>query len=159
MHGIPYVFLHLHRFIRVSSRFSRYKQKHRWIIDHPILEVAVVALFTAAVSWLAPFASVSNSELVADLFRECDDSKVGTFCENGEVFNIAVLLFVCMITKIVCMVLANGISFIFYTRDSCGCWTIHTGYDCWSLYRSNSRNDDSLLHSRVSSVFLVLTLS
>jgi hypothetical protein len=108
-HGISLSFPKMHRFIRVSSRFSRFKQKQRWIRDHPILEVALVALFTGAVSWLVPFASVSNSELVADLFRECDDSKVGTFCGNGETAYIAILLIVCMVTKVVLLMMANGI--------------------------------------------------
>jgi hypothetical protein len=143
----------------VSSRFSRFKQKQRWIRDHPILEVAFVALFTAAVSWLVPFASVSNSELVADLFRECDDSKVGTFCGNEESFNIAMLLLFCMITKIVLLMVANGILILLKSRNSCGCWSVHTSDDCWCMSRSDCWNVCLVVYPRVSFIVMVFALS
>ncbi|KAL3895943.1 MAG: hypothetical protein SGCHY_004394 [Lobulomycetales sp.] len=95
--------------IRFCSRFSRFKQRHAWIRNHPIGEVALVACITGAVSWIVPFASISNSELVADLFRECDDTKVGTFCGNGEGFYVAGLLLFCMIAKVVLLILGNGV--------------------------------------------------
>lgn len=45
------------------------------LADWPILEVVSVSAFTAAMSYLVVFARVQTSELVANLFQECDPTK------------------------------------------------------------------------------------
>ncbi|KIK08951.1 hypothetical protein K443DRAFT_671998 [Laccaria amethystina LaAM-08-1] len=45
------------------------------LADWPILEVISISAFTAAMSYLVVFARVQTSELVANLFQECDPTK------------------------------------------------------------------------------------
>ncbi|THU86239.1 Cl-channel protein [Dendrothele bispora CBS 962.96] len=70
--------------------------------DWPILEVIGVSSITAAISYLIVFTRVQSSELVANLFQECDPSK-GDYhglCNPAAVWGNVFLLILTAIIKI-----------------------------------------------------------
>ncbi|KAF5362525.1 hypothetical protein D9756_002456 [Leucocoprinus leucothites] len=60
--------------IKLNVKITVYR-RNSIIADWPILEVVCVTAVTAAVSYLVVFARAQSSELVANLFQECDPSK------------------------------------------------------------------------------------
>ncbi|KAF9453587.1 Cl-channel protein [Macrolepiota fuliginosa MF-IS2] len=60
--------------IKLNVKVAIYR-KNSIISDWPILEVVCISAATAAVSYLVVFARVQSSELVANLFQECDPAK------------------------------------------------------------------------------------
>ncbi|KXN86575.1 H(+)/Cl(-) exchange transporter 3 [Leucoagaricus sp. SymC.cos] len=54
---------------------NTWRARNSLIGDWPILEVVCMSAVTAAVSYLVVFARAQSSELVANLFQECDPSK------------------------------------------------------------------------------------
>ncbi|KII87504.1 hypothetical protein PLICRDRAFT_43156 [Plicaturopsis crispa FD-325 SS-3] len=77
--------------------FRRDSGLHEW----PILEVVGVSAVTAAVSYLGVFTRVQSSELVANLFQECDPTK-GDYhglCNPNAVWENGFLLILTAVTK------------------------------------------------------------
>ncbi|KAF9531719.1 Cl-channel protein [Crepidotus variabilis] len=60
--------------IRLNVEIALYR-RNSVLRDWPVLEVVCVSAFTAAVCYLIVFARVQTSELVANLFQECDPTK------------------------------------------------------------------------------------
>lgn len=60
--------------IKLNVKIAVYR-KNSMIADWQVLEVICVTAITAAVSYLVVFARVQSSELVTNLFQECDPSK------------------------------------------------------------------------------------
>ncbi|TDL24076.1 Cl-channel protein [Rickenella mellea] len=60
--------------IRLNIAAAIYR-KNSILRDHPLLEVVGVTAVTAAVSYLIVFLRVQTSELVANLFQECDPTR------------------------------------------------------------------------------------
>ncbi|KAH9479507.1 H(+)/Cl(-) exchange transporter 5 [Psilocybe cubensis] len=60
--------------IRLNVEIALYR-RNSVLNDWPVLEVVCATSVTAAVSYLIVFARVQTSELVANLFQECDASK------------------------------------------------------------------------------------
>ncbi|KAF9480503.1 Cl-channel protein [Pholiota conissans] len=60
--------------IKLNVEIALYR-RNSVLRDWPILEVVSVSAVTAAISYLIVFARVQTSELVANLFQECDPTK------------------------------------------------------------------------------------
>ncbi|KAF8202213.1 Cl-channel protein [Pholiota molesta] len=60
--------------IRLNVEIALYR-RNSILRDWPVLEVVSVSAVTAAISYLIVFARVQTSELVANLFQECDPTK------------------------------------------------------------------------------------
>ncbi|KJA28132.1 hypothetical protein HYPSUDRAFT_34482 [Hypholoma sublateritium FD-334 SS-4] len=60
--------------IKLNVEIALYR-RNSVLNDWPVLEVISVSAVTAAVSYLIVFARVQTSELVANLFQECDSAK------------------------------------------------------------------------------------
>jgi chloride channel 3/4/5 len=67
-------------FNRLNLKVNAWRRRHP-IKNWPVLEVAAVALITALVGYLNVFSRVSMSELVAELFRECERADFYGLCE------------------------------------------------------------------------------
>ncbi|KAJ7623517.1 Cl-channel protein [Roridomyces roridus] len=61
--------------IKLNVEIALYRRNSS-LNDWPILEVVAVSAITAAVSYLVVFSRVQASELVANLFQECDPTKI-----------------------------------------------------------------------------------
>ncbi|KAH9893401.1 chloride channel [Cubamyces lactineus] len=77
---IPWVFLSViggllgSFLIKLNTAVAVYR-RHSVLYDWPIVEVVGFTAITAAVSYLVVFLRVQSSELVANLFQECDPAK------------------------------------------------------------------------------------
>ncbi|RDX51224.1 hypothetical protein OH76DRAFT_1378993 [Lentinus brumalis] len=77
---IPWVFLSVlggllgSLLIKLNAAVAAYR-RHSVLHEWPIVEVVGFTAITAAVSYLVVFLRVQSSELVANLFQECDPSK------------------------------------------------------------------------------------
>ena len=60
--------------IKLNAAAAVYR-RHSQLHEYPILEVVGFTAITAAVSYLVVFLRVQSSELVANLFQECDPTK------------------------------------------------------------------------------------
>ncbi|EJD07614.1 Cl-channel protein [Fomitiporia mediterranea MF3/22] len=80
--------------IRLNVAAAVYRQ-NSYLRDNPILEVVGATAFTAAISYLIVFLRVQSSDLVSNLFQECDISKGdyhGLCNPNAIVENIFLLV-------------------------------------------------------------------
>lgn len=71
-------------FIKLNMRVARWRKSSRWA-NTPILEVVIVALFTAIINFPNKFMRAQSSELVYMLFAECravSDDQLG-ICKTG----------------------------------------------------------------------------
>jgi chloride channel 3/4/5 len=60
--------------IKLNVEIALYR-RNSILHEYPVLEVVGVSAITAAISYLVVFARVQSSELVANLFQECDLAK------------------------------------------------------------------------------------
>ncbi|KAJ3732092.1 Cl-channel protein [Lentinula guzmanii] len=60
--------------IKLNVEIALYR-KNSVLNQYPILEVATVSAITAAIAYLVVFTRVQSSELVANLFQECDPAR------------------------------------------------------------------------------------
>ncbi|KAJ3885867.1 Cl-channel protein [Lentinula edodes] len=60
--------------IKLNVEIALYR-RHSVLNEYPILEVATVSAITAAIAYLVVFTRVQSSELVANLFQECDPAR------------------------------------------------------------------------------------
>ncbi|WWD19024.1 hypothetical protein CI109_103482 [Kwoniella shandongensis] len=67
-------------FARLNIIWSKNVRNGTWLKHHPILEVALVTLITAVVSFLNPYTRMGGTELVASLFEECKPSSSSSLC-------------------------------------------------------------------------------
>ncbi|KAJ3271992.1 hypothetical protein HDV01_006032 [Terramyces sp. JEL0728] len=89
-------------FIKMNLKVIKYRRTS-WISKHPIAEVAVIALATAIISYQFNFLTGGTAELVANLFRECNeiDGDFHGLCSNDLIVqNIFLLLLVAAIKAI-----------------------------------------------------------
>lgn len=66
-------------FIHLNKEWEKLRRRSG-LVQWPVSEVAVLALFTAVVSYLVTFMRVSTSELVLNLFSDCSQDQLG-LCE------------------------------------------------------------------------------
>lgn len=80
--------------IKLNVAIAVYRQ-NSYLRDHPILEVVGATAITSCISYLIVFLRVQSSELVANLFQECDASRGdyhGLCNPNALVENIFLLI-------------------------------------------------------------------
>ena len=72
-------------FIKFNIKLQNYRQKNEWIAGHPIREVVVLAFISAVLTYPVVLTRVNLSELVTNLFRDCDiiDEEFYGLCEGG----------------------------------------------------------------------------
>ncbi|KAK7057143.1 chloride channel protein [Favolaschia claudopus] len=58
-------------FSKLNIRWSREVRNKTWLKDHPIAEVMLITLVTAAFCFLNPYTRMGGTELVYNLFSEC----------------------------------------------------------------------------------------
>jgi chloride channel 3/4/5 len=67
--------------IHASIWFEKRKKDSWWWLINPIVQVILVALVTAVVSYFNVYTRVDSSELLESLFRECSESNFKGICE------------------------------------------------------------------------------
>lgn len=67
-------------FIKLNEGWERFRRSSG-LKNWPVSEVAVLALFTAVVSYLMLFMRIPSSELVASLFQDCSAVDPNGLCE------------------------------------------------------------------------------
>lgn len=65
-------------FIKMNVRLAKFR-KTSWLSQWQIHEVITIACITAVISFLIPFLRVNSGELVANLFRECEEIEGGYY--------------------------------------------------------------------------------
>ncbi|KAJ6499237.1 chloride channel [Mycena sanguinolenta] len=58
-------------FSKLNIRWSRDVRNSTWLKSHPLLEVMLITLITAALCFLNPYTRMGGTELVYELFSEC----------------------------------------------------------------------------------------
>ncbi|KAJ3210704.1 hypothetical protein HDU67_005079 [Dinochytrium kinnereticum] len=86
-------------------------RKSTWLKDHPIMEVAAVALVTGIVGYSHVYLRVSTVDLVANLFRECEevDGDFYGLCNKSEAKVVVFLLLLAAALKFLLTVFTFGI--------------------------------------------------
>lgn len=97
-------------FIRLNRNVAHVRKTSR-IKSYPVLEVFMVALLTSLVGYLFQFTSVSSTELVANLFRECEevDYDFNGICDPTQFKDIILLLLLAAVIKSFFTVFTFGI--------------------------------------------------
>ena len=67
-------------FIKMNVGWEKFRRSSG-LGDWPVSEVAVLALFTAVVSYLMLFTRIPSSELTESLFRDCSANDPYRLCE------------------------------------------------------------------------------
>ncbi|KAK9703524.1 hypothetical protein K7432_010687 [Basidiobolus ranarum] len=94
--------------IRLNLRITRIRNI-TFIRHYPITEVVIVAAITALISYLNIFMRVDSTELISNLFRECEGNDYYTLCHHDSYASNVGLLIVAAILKIILTVLTFGI--------------------------------------------------
>ncbi|ORX91368.1 hypothetical protein K493DRAFT_286877 [Basidiobolus meristosporus CBS 931.73] len=94
--------------IRLNLRITRIRNTS-FIRHYPITEIVIVAAITALISYLNIFMRVDSTELISNLFRECEGNDYYTLCNHNTFASNVGLLIVAAILKIVLTVLTFGI--------------------------------------------------
>ncbi|PPQ62897.1 hypothetical protein CVT24_006295 [Panaeolus cyanescens] len=127
--------------IRLNVEIALYRRNsilHGW----PVMEVISVSAVTASISYLIVFARVQTSELVANLFQECDPTKPDYhgLCNPTATTQNIFLLFLTAILKVVLTAWTFGIAVpagIFLPTIGIGaCLGRAVGLITQSLYRA-----------------------
>ncbi|BGP17587.1 chloride channel [Rhodosporidiobolus nylandii] len=96
-------------FIRLNEEWERLRRasglKH-W----PVTEVAVLALFTAVVSYLIIFMRIPSSELVVNLFQDCGGVDSYGLCDATNTTSIVTLLLITAFAKTLLTAVTFGAS-------------------------------------------------
>ncbi|WKT48916.1 Chloride channel, voltage gated [Fusarium oxysporum f. sp. vasinfectum] len=82
-------------FIRLNMAIARWKKSNRWI-PGPIVQVLIVAFFTALINYPNFYMKVQTTELVSNLFSECSqvlDDPIG-LCRTGAASARTIVLLV-----------------------------------------------------------------
>ncbi|KAK4705024.1 chloride channel 3/4/5, partial [Phenoliferia sp. Uapishka_3] len=96
-------FIHLNK---GWERFRRQSGLNRW----PVTEVALLALFTAVVSYLVVFMRIPTSELVVNLFQDCSSVDTYGLCDPTKSTTIILLLLVSAFSKTLLTAVTFGAS-------------------------------------------------
>ncbi|KAL3893783.1 MAG: hypothetical protein SGCHY_005637 [Lobulomycetales sp.] len=97
-------------FIRMNLRMAKKRQSTR-LIHWPIHEVLAVSAVTAVVSYVIPFLRVNSGELVANLFRECEEIEGYYYgiCDSSLTRSTVSILLFSALVKLVFMIFTFGI--------------------------------------------------
>jgi len=81
--GTQFIKIHLKwRKIRKSLKFNKF----------PIIEVVIISLISGLLGYINSYARIGNTELVGDLFKECDPKNKSkhSLCDHNESFELVV---------------------------------------------------------------------
>ncbi|SCZ87864.1 BZ3500_MvSof-1268-A1-R1_Chr2-3g05332 [Microbotryum saponariae] len=95
--------------IRLNEEWERMRRAsglYKW----PVSEVAVLALFTAIVSYLLIFMRIPNAELVVNLFQDCSGPDNYGLCDISNTPSLVFLLLVTAFSKTVLTAVTFGAS-------------------------------------------------
>ncbi|KAI0745872.1 chloride channel [Earliella scabrosa] len=65
-------------FSKLNFRWSRYVRNGTWLKNYPVVEVVLVTVVTALLSFLNPYTRLGGTELVYNLFAECREGSSNT---------------------------------------------------------------------------------
>eukprot|EP01136_Pigoraptor_vietnamica_P006623 Opistho-1_new@39758 len=94
--------------IHWNIRWSMFRRSNAHLRKYPIVEVAAVALLTALINYLNPYQRGSTSELIKDLFSECQHGDTSDLCTQGP--KVVWLLLLVALFKIAITVFTFGMS-------------------------------------------------
>lgn len=100
--------------IRMNLQIQAFRRKSRsktWIGRHPIIEVAMIAVVTSAISYFNVFMRVDQTELLTILFRECQDDVDSYFqlCDQSATARIVFLLVMAFFLKLFATIVTFGV--------------------------------------------------
>ncbi|RKO87232.1 chloride channel [Blyttiomyces helicus] len=97
-------------FIHMNIRIAAFR-KSTWLKNYGVAEVLVVTLVTALLSFTVMFTRVSAGELVANLFRECEEVEEDFhgLCKSPSMGSVIALLLFSAFLKIVLTIFTFGI--------------------------------------------------
>ncbi|CAG8728961.1 15483_t:CDS:10, partial [Dentiscutata erythropus] len=85
-------------FIRMNLKVAVFR-KNSWLRYFSVQEVIIISLFTSIVSYLNIYMRVNPSELVANLFRECEGGDYHNLCNYTNYWEPTLLLLIASILK------------------------------------------------------------
>ncbi|CAG8540609.1 15699_t:CDS:10, partial [Gigaspora rosea] len=85
-------------FIRMNLKVAVFR-KDSWLRYFSVQEVIIISLFTSIVSYLNIYMRVNPSELVANLFRECEGGDYHNLCNYTNHWEPTLLLLIASILK------------------------------------------------------------
>ncbi|GAA5834523.1 hypothetical protein JCM9279_004343 [Rhodotorula babjevae] len=100
-------------FNKANITWTREVRNKSFLRSHPIVEVAIVTLFTAAIAFTNPWAKQGGTELISTLFSEChkDDHLSGVCVSTPEqVWPLVASLGAALVLKAVCTAVTFGIN-------------------------------------------------
>ncbi|TBU33934.1 chloride channel [Dichomitus squalens] len=102
-------------FSKLNYRWSRHVRNGTWLGKHPVIEVILVTLVTALLSFLNPYTRMGGTELVYNLFAECRDGSANThsgLCVLNpptQAVSVIYAIFVALVVKGVLTIVTFGI--------------------------------------------------
>ncbi|BGP56537.1 chloride channel [Rhodotorula sphaerocarpa] len=95
--------------IRLNGQWERLRRS-TGLKEWPVTEVTVLALFTAAVSYLIAFMRIPTTELVVNLFRDCSEPDPYGLCDATNTSSVVVLLLIAAFAKTLLTAVTFGAS-------------------------------------------------
>ncbi|KIR73629.1 voltage-gated chloride channel [Cryptococcus deuterogattii CA1014] len=98
-------------FARLNIIWSKHVRNGTWLKRHPVFEVALVVLLTTVVSFSNPFTRMAGTELVANLFEECNSSSSSRLCvsQPHELATVIWEVFMALVIKGCLTIITFGI--------------------------------------------------
>jgi len=90
-------------FCKLNILWSKTFRQLRIIKRFPVIEVVLVVLLTATVSWYNPFTRISGTRLVEDLLSECGAERFDGVCADDvdEIPRLITLMAIAIVVKVV----------------------------------------------------------
>ncbi|GAA5823615.1 hypothetical protein JCM3770_000699 [Rhodotorula araucariae] len=99
-------------FNKANIWWTREVRNKSFLRSHPVIEVAVVTLFTAGVAFINPWAKMGGTELISTLFSECHkDDRLSGLCIStpAQVWSLVASIGAALVLKAVCTAVTFGI--------------------------------------------------
>ncbi|CAG8449251.1 8998_t:CDS:10 [Scutellospora calospora] len=95
-------------FIRMNLKVAVFRQ-NSWLRHFSVQEVVIISLFTSIVSYLNIYMRVNPSELVANLFRECEGGDYHNLCNYNNHWEPTLLLLIASFLKFFLTIVTFGL--------------------------------------------------
>ncbi|KAI8901888.1 chloride channel [Globomyces pollinis-pini] len=95
-------------FIKMNMKIQHFRKTYDLIKDHPIMEVAALALLTSILGSFSIYTRIDGSELLEALFRECKDTEHLGLCDANTRISMMVSLFWALVVKAFLSVITYG---------------------------------------------------
>jgi chloride channel 3/4/5 len=95
-------------FIKLNLWLTKFR-RDSWLNKYPIQEVIAITLITSAIGFPNIFMRLDTSELLSNLFTECDDNSLNILCPKSNIFKTITLLLIASLLKLLLTIVTFGV--------------------------------------------------